>query len=187
MTNAVEGEHTSDYQPKKDGRRESSVDSPQYPQRVGKTGDRTFYTYLVTFRTKESVAISAAIGYGKKKGQDTKATDPLCQASPEQYAPRHGVKACEHRHASGREAAHSLKEAVQVGGVWTPPELRGRGHGRSVVAASLLDARSETAEKALLFTGKDNIPAQKAYTALGFRQIGDYRILLVQSSLEDVV
>lgn len=76
-----------------------------------------------------------------------------------------------------------IEEAVQVGGVWTPPELRGRGYGRAVVAVSLLDARSGTAEKAILFTGESNIAAQRAYTALGFRHIGDYRILLLRSSL----
>lgn len=79
-----------------------------------------------------------------------------------------------------------IKEAVQVGGVWTPPELRRRGYGRSVVAASLLDARAEGVEKAILFTGEDNVAAQRAYTALGFRHIGDYRILLLRSLIEFV-
>ncbi len=78
----------------------------------------------------------------------------------------------------------AIQEAVQVGGVWTPPELRGRGYGRSVVAASLLDAQSEGVHKAILFTGESNIPAQRAYAALGFRHIGDYRITLLQPSLE---
>jgi predicted GNAT family acetyltransferase len=76
-----------------------------------------------------------------------------------------------------------IKEAVQVGGVWTPPELRRRGYGRCVVAASLLDARIEGVEKAILFTPNSNIPAQKAYTTLGFQYIGDYCILLLLSPL----
>jgi predicted GNAT family acetyltransferase len=53
----------------------------------------------------------------------------------------------------------TIKEAVQVGGVWTPPELRGQGYARAVVAASLLDARTEGVEKAILFTGVNNIAA----------------------------
>jgi predicted GNAT family acetyltransferase len=77
-----------------------------------------------------------------------------------------------------------IKEAVQVGGVWTPPELRRRGYGRCVVAASLLDARAEGVGKAILFTGEDNIAAQRAYKALGFRHIGDYRLLLLRSPIE---
>ena len=74
------------------------------------------------------------------------------------------------------------KEAVQVGGVWTPPEFRSKGYGRSAVAASLIDARDEGVETAVLFTDENNIPAQKAYEALGFEHIGNYRILLLHSS-----
>ncbi len=70
----------------------------------------------------------------------------------------------------------SIKEIVQVGGVWTPPEFRSRGYGRSAVAASLLGVKAEGVQTAILFTGEDNIPAQKAYEALGFQHIGDYRI-----------
>lgn len=80
----------------------------------------------------------------------------------------------------------AIKEAVQVGGVWTPPELRRRGYGRSVVAVSLLDARLDGVEKAILFTGESNIAAQKAYAALGFQHIGDYRLVLLKSPLEKV-
>lgn len=73
-----------------------------------------------------------------------------------------------------------IGEAVQVGGVYTPPELRGRGYARAVVAASLLDARSAGAHTAILFTQHDNYPAQKAYLALGFQYLGNYRLLLLR-------
>jgi predicted GNAT family acetyltransferase len=75
----------------------------------------------------------------------------------------------------------AIKEAVQVGGVWTPLEHRHRGYGRSIVAASLLDARREGVEKAILFTGDYNIAAQKVYTALGFLPVGKYGLVLLQS------
>jgi len=71
-------------------------------------------------------------------------------------------------------------ELVQVGGVWTPPELRSRGYGRAAVAASLLAVRDKGVQTAILFTGIENIPAQKSYEALGFRHIGDYRITLLK-------
>ena len=74
-------------------------------------------------------------------------------------------------------------KAVQVGGVWTPPEFRSRGYGRAVVAASLLHARKEGVEQAILFTDEANIPAQRAYEALGFEQIGDYRLLFLRKPL----
>jgi predicted GNAT family acetyltransferase len=83
----------------------------------------------------------------------------------------------------------AIAEAVQIGGVWTPPELRRRGYGRAVVAASLGSARAGGATAAILFTGVDNLPAQRAYQALGFSRIGDYRLLLLRQgiSVEDRV
>ncbi len=68
--------------------------------------------------------------------------------------------------------------AVQIGGVYTPPELRGRGYARSVVAGSLVMARDAGETKAFLFTSETNAPAQRAYEALGFRPVGDYGIIL---------
>jgi predicted GNAT family acetyltransferase len=50
-----------------------------------------------------------------------------------------------------------------------------------VVAAALLSARKQGTQKGILFTGKRNFAARKAYAALGFRRIGDYRILLLRS------
>ena len=70
-----------------------------------------------------------------------------------------------------------LPDAVQVGGVWTPPAWRGRGYARAVVAGSLLDARAQGVTRGVLFTAEDNRPAQRAYEALGFRVVGDYGLL----------
>ena len=72
----------------------------------------------------------------------------------------------------------TLPDCVQVGGVFTPPELRGRGHGRAVVAASLEIARSEGVTRSILFTDEANAPARRAYEAIGFREIGRYGIVL---------
>jgi RimJ/RimL family protein N-acetyltransferase len=69
---------------------------------------------------------------------------------------------------------------VQIGGVWTPPALRGRGYARCVVAGSLIDAREAGAREAVLFTGRENRPAQAAYRALGFERVGDYGIVLFE-------
>lgn len=78
----------------------------------------------------------------------------------------------------------ATEEAVQVGGVWTPPDLRSRGYGRAVVAASLLDARAEGVKTAILFTGEENVPARRAYAALGFRRVGAYRMVLLSPALD---
>jgi uncharacterized protein len=73
-----------------------------------------------------------------------------------------------------------LPQIVQVGGVWTPPALRGRGYGRSVVAGSLLAAREQGVERAVLFADPLNPAAKRAYLALGFRIVGDYGLVLLR-------
>ncbi|MBT4739746.1 MAG: GNAT family N-acetyltransferase [Rhodospirillaceae bacterium] len=75
-----------------------------------------------------------------------------------------------------------LRDTVQVGGVFTPEESRGRGYARSVVAGSLLDAKAGGAAEALLFTEVDNLPAQKAYESLGFVRVGDYGMVVLDPS-----
>jgi uncharacterized protein len=74
-----------------------------------------------------------------------------------------------------------LPDIVQVGGVYTPPSQRGRGYARAVVAGSLLAARAAGVGQAVLFTGKENHHAQRAYRALGFRVIGDYGVVLLSA------
>ncbi|MEZ4241611.1 MAG: GNAT family N-acetyltransferase [Myxococcota bacterium] len=71
-----------------------------------------------------------------------------------------------------------LPDTVQIGGVYTPPALRGRGHGRAVVGGSLRLAAAEGVQRAILFTDRDNAPAQRAYRALGFHVVGSYGLVL---------
>ena len=86
----------------------------------------------------------------------------------------------------GRLVAYSafnarLPDIVQVGGVFTPLELRGRGYGRRVVAGSLLAARAGGATRAVLFTFETNLQAVRAYQALGFVRRGDYGLMFFSS------
>jgi ribosomal protein S18 acetylase RimI-like enzyme len=71
-----------------------------------------------------------------------------------------------------------LPDLVQIGGVWTPPELRGRGYGRAVVAGALQLAVASGVRRATLFTDVENEPAQHAYRGLGFVPIGHYGLVL---------
>ena len=72
----------------------------------------------------------------------------------------------------------TLPDIVQLGGIYTPPALRGRGFARCAVAASLLAARERGASRAVLFTGNPN--AVRTYEALGFARVGDYSIVLLR-------
>jgi predicted GNAT family acetyltransferase len=73
-----------------------------------------------------------------------------------------------------------LPDAVQIGGVWTPPAWRGRGYARAVVAGSLLEARAQGVMRGVLFTAEDNRSAQHAYEALGFQVVGFYEAQTVR-------
>jgi uncharacterized protein len=72
----------------------------------------------------------------------------------------------------------TLPDTVQLGGVWTPREFRGRGYGRSIVAGALLAARAAGVRHAVLFTGPGNRAAQAAYRRLGFERVGDYGLVI---------
>jgi GNAT superfamily N-acetyltransferase len=72
----------------------------------------------------------------------------------------------------------ALPDIVQLGGIYTPPALRGRGFAKSVVAASLLVARDRGASRAVLFTS--NPSAVRTYEAVGFSRIGDYSLVLLR-------
>lgn len=71
----------------------------------------------------------------------------------------------------------TLPDIVQLGGIYTPPELRGRGFAKIAVAASLLAARERGASRAVLFT--DNPSAVRTYEALGFERVGDFALVLI--------
>lgn len=70
-----------------------------------------------------------------------------------------------------------LPQAVQVGGVYTPPALRGRGHARRAVALHLAQARAQGVQKATLFSASDM--ASRAYRAIGFERVGDWSLVLL--------
>ena len=70
----------------------------------------------------------------------------------------------------------TVPDMVQVGGVFTPPQLRGRGYTRTIVAHSLVDATRQGATRAVLFAARGNGSSQRAYRALGFEQVGPFRL-----------
>ncbi len=70
-----------------------------------------------------------------------------------------------------------VSETVQIGGVWTPQQLRNRGYARTIVAGALKEAEQEGATRAVLSTG--NAAARRSYEALGFQRIRDYGEILL--------
>jgi uncharacterized protein len=77
----------------------------------------------------------------------------------------------------------SLPDIVQIGGVWTPPALRGNGYAKCVVAGSLLQAKSQGVERAVLFTNFKNYAAQAVYKGIGFQNTGEkFGLVLFQDT-----
>jgi len=73
-------------------------------------------------------------------------------------------------------------DAVQIGGVWTPPELRGRGYARAAVALHLQEAQAAGVQRAILFAASPI--AARAYEAIGFRRCFDFGWRLYADPIE---
>ena len=73
----------------------------------------------------------------------------------------------------------TLPEIVQIGGVYTPADLRGRGYARHAVALHLAEARGKGTARAVLFAAND--AAARAYRAIGFRRAEDFTLFLLKN------
>lgn len=73
-----------------------------------------------------------------------------------------------------------LPDIVQLGGVYTPPDLRGRGHARRAVALHLAEAAAQGVRQATLFSASP--AAARAYRALGFKEVGTWALILFEGA-----
>ncbi|GKY86752.1 GNAT family N-acetyltransferase [Sinisalibacter aestuarii] len=71
-----------------------------------------------------------------------------------------------------------LPDMVQIGGVYTPPDLRGRGHARRAVALHMDELRGDGVTTAILFASGP--AACRAYEAIGFERIGTYALVFLK-------
>ncbi|MCS6712343.1 GNAT family N-acetyltransferase [Brachybacterium sp. EF45031] len=67
---------------------------------------------------------------------------------------------------------------AQIHGVWTHPQLRGRGLARAAMAALVPMVRRDHAPRVCLYVNDFNEPARRAYTAAGFDQVGELSTIL---------
>jgi len=71
-----------------------------------------------------------------------------------------------------------LPDMVQIGGVYTPEELRGRGYARLAVALHMAEERAKAVRTAILFASGP--AACRAYEAIGFERIGTYSLAILR-------
>jgi len=67
-------------------------------------------------------------------------------------------------------------QAFQILNVATDPAYQRRGYARAVCSHLIRYMQKRGAEKAVIFTGKDNMAAQKCYLSLGFQIVGHYYV-----------
>ncbi|MEH2300359.1 MAG: GNAT family N-acetyltransferase [Nostoc sp.] len=116
---------------------------------------------------------------------DTSSLRPACRLVIEarQTTAMHWVLIAKDTTVSYSAFNASPPDIVQIGGVWTPPALRGKGYAKSVVAGSLLYARSLLVKRAILFTGDNNQAAQAVYRGIGFLPTGKkYGLVLFEET-----
>ena len=83
---------------------------------------------------------------------------------------------------AGTPVALALRTAAAVSVarvicVYTPPEHRGRRYGGAVTAACTADALAREAERVVLFTDLDNPAPNAVYQRIGYRPLGDRRVV----------
>jgi predicted GNAT family acetyltransferase len=76
------------------------------------------------------------------------------------------------------EVGAATDEVCQVQGVWVHPSLRGRGLSVAGTAAVVALARRDIAPVVSLYVNDFNEAARRAYTRVGFRQVGTFTSVL---------
>lgn len=69
-----------------------------------------------------------------------------------------------------------VDDVVQIGGVYTPPDLRGQGYARRAVAYHMDELRQKGVRAAVLFAASNE--AAKAYRAIGFKPAGRFTLVV---------
>jgi predicted GNAT family acetyltransferase len=76
------------------------------------------------------------------------------------------------------ELAVVTRHTAQIQGVWTDPELRGRGLATAGIAAVVRDALRRVAPSVSLYVNDYNRPARRVYERCGFEQVGTFATVL---------
>jgi RimJ/RimL family protein N-acetyltransferase len=70
---------------------------------------------------------------------------------------------------------------VRIGPVYTPPPHRRRGYAASAVAAASRRALASDADRCMLFTDLANPTSNKIYAEVGYRRVGDWEEIALES------
>lgn len=82
------------------------------------------------------------------------------------------------RLVSAASTSAETARAAMIGGVWTVPDARNRGHSTAVVAALSRELHDE-GRRAFLFYLMDNAPAAAVYARAGYRVAGRWSVAYI--------
>lgn len=82
------------------------------------------------------------------------------------------------RLVSAASTSAETARAAMIGGVWTAPDARNRGHSTAVVAALSRALRAE-GRRPFLFYLMDNVPAAAVYARVGYRVVGRWSVAYI--------
>ena len=75
-------------------------------------------------------------------------------------------------------------KAFQILGVATHPDFQRKGYAKAVCSHLILSMQEKGAEKAIIFTGEENVAARKCYLDLGFQITDRYYVGMFQPVAE---
>ena len=78
---------------------------------------------------------------------------------------------CENSRAVAMGLLSGAGETCRLNLIYTPPEFRGKGYGKKIVAALVSKAR-ESSQIPVLYTAAENFAANNLYLSLGFKEAG---------------
>ncbi len=80
-------------------------------------------------------------------------------------------------------AGGATPESIIIGPVWTPPSHRSQGYGRAVTAGAIDLVRKARPDLKDVFLFTATPAAEKAYRAIGFQRIDDWRMVLMKETI----
>lgn len=100
---------------------------------------------------------------------------PISEAERTRVFQKHAVVLFHDGELVSKANLHAVTEHyAQVGGVATLPAYRGRGYSKECMTLLCQQCFAAGIDNVLLFTDKENAPAQKVYRGIGFRVIDEY-------------
>lgn len=86
--------------------------------------------------------------------------------------------------AACAQIAHEQDNTIKLGLVYVPPERRGRGLAKQMLAGLMQIAAARGVQRATLYTTRRQVAINRAATAVGFKPYGDFGVILFEEPVK---